>query len=82
MSNPSDDAEAAHERLTKRQVQVLAAFAATGTQPSAAHVLGISVQTIKNHCTAIYDTLGCSGILEALQAVGWLVVPEGWNDGG
>lgn len=72
----SDDTEAAHFRLTVRELQVLAAFASTGTQPSAAHVLGISVQTVKNHCTNAYAKLECHGILEALQAVGWLRVPE------
>ena len=67
------------ELLTKRELEVFATYLATGKTSSAAHLLGVSLQTIKNHCANVYAKLECSGVLEAAQALGWLNVPKDFS---
>jgi DNA-binding NarL/FixJ family response regulator len=63
--------------LTARELQVLAAYALTGSQELAAADLGITVQTLKNHLSAIYRaTQSRSGI----QAVWKVYVTEEYAD--
>lgn len=62
--------------LTPRQREVLRAIAVTGSGVAAARTLGITYQTLRNHLNEAYSRLGVDGIIPALRAVGWLVVPE------
>jgi DNA-binding NarL/FixJ family response regulator len=63
---------------TSRQVQVLAAVVATGSNKGAAYLLGISSHTIRNHLTALRQKLDVETNLQAayvLTARGVLVIP-------
>lgn len=61
---------------TPMQMRVVEVYAKTGSQKLTAHELGISEQTVKNHLSALYARLGVeSGILQALNALGWIRVP-------
>jgi DNA-binding NarL/FixJ family response regulator len=62
--------------LTNREREALAAYATTGSQREAAHLMGVRHQTIKNHLREAYDKLGASGAINAFRAIGWLQVPE------
>ena len=62
--------------MSPRQLECLAAYAKGGTQSEAAHALGISVQTFKNHISAAYDELGATCMAEAFHALGWLRLPS------
>ena len=59
---------------TPRQLQVMAAYVRTGSQKAAAHECNLSIQTVKNHLTALYVRLDASGVLEALTKLGWVAV--------
>lgn len=61
--------------LTKRELEALAMLARGLTLEAAAEVMGISVQTIKNHTSYAYHKLGVGGHVEAFCKLGWLVVP-------
>jgi hypothetical protein len=60
------------------------AYARLGNQKAAAHELGISCQTLKNHLSSLYYRLNVGGAMEALHALGWIipattgVPPCGW----
>jgi DNA-binding CsgD family transcriptional regulator len=38
--------------------------------------LGLSVQTVKNHQTASFAQLDVQGLVMALRALGWVVLPD------
>lgn len=58
--------------LTPRELEVMR-LRATGLPVKAvADVLGISVQTVKNHQTAAYGKTGASGIVDFFYRYGWL----------
>jgi DNA-binding CsgD family transcriptional regulator len=61
--------------LTRREVEALEAYARTGGQKQAAHELGVSVQTLKNHLSGAYAELGATNMIEALRKLGWLALP-------
>ena len=60
---------------TPQQLRVMAAYVRTGSQKAAAHECNLSIQTVKNHCTALYARLGVGNVLEALTKLGWVAVP-------
>jgi DNA-binding CsgD family transcriptional regulator len=67
--------------LTTREWDVMRAMALFDGQQSAAHALGMSYQTLKNHLTSVYRKLSnaehqVTTQTEAFVAVGWLVVPS------
>ena len=57
------------------QHRVIEAYVRTGAQKQVAADLGISVQTVKNHLSAIYDRLDTQGILRTLFVLGWITPP-------
>jgi DNA-binding CsgD family transcriptional regulator len=61
--------------LTVMQTRVVAEYVRTGSQKAVAHTLGISVQTVKNHLSAIYGRLETQGILQTLGVLGWITTP-------
>jgi DNA-binding NarL/FixJ family response regulator len=67
--------------LTTREWSVMRAMAMFDGQMTAAHSLGISTQTTKNHLTSIYRKLSTEDHpvttqTEAFVAVGWLQLPS------
>ena len=74
---PGDDgaADGDRQRLTERQVRVLACVAAGQSNKEAARALGVSIRTIKYHLEGIYVRLGAANRTEAVAsalAQGWL----------
>ena len=66
---PPGDAPPA-SRLTRRELQVIAAVVEGGGNKDIGEALGLSEQTVKNHLSNIFDKLGVSNRLElALYAV-------------
>lgn len=64
-------------RLTPRETQVLRTLARSqGARKIAAHELHISVRTVANHQRAAYAKLGASSLVDALDRLGWVKVPE------
>jgi DNA-binding NarL/FixJ family response regulator len=63
------DARRGDRPLSKRDVEIIEAIAHYGTQKTAAAVLGIAEQTIKNRMTAIYRKLGMEGNGSAVLAI-------------
>ena len=62
--------------LTARERQVIG-FSADGlTAYEVASLLGIQERTIHFHKANIYRKLGVNSMIEAVKALGWLVVPE------
>lgn len=62
--------------LTPRERLILTYRALGKTNPDIATELGVSVQTVKNHLFATYRKTGALCLVDALRAIGWLVVPE------
>jgi DNA-binding NarL/FixJ family response regulator len=57
------------QRPTRRQLEVLRAYVATGSIAAAAHELGISETTARQHLSGLYRR---TGYLNAAQAAYWL----------
>ena len=57
------------------QARVIEAYVRTGSQKMVAADLGISIQTVKNHLSAIYGRLDTQGILRTLGVLGWITTP-------
>ena len=66
---------------TPAQIRTLDAYVRTGSYQAAAHDLGVSLHTVKNQLDKLYRTLDASGVLEALNALGWLCVPRSASEG-
>lgn len=62
--------------LSAREYEALAFYARLGDQKTAAHALGISMQTIKNHLSNCYLKLGVQTNLQAFRQMGWLRAPD------
>jgi hypothetical protein len=60
---------------TPAQLNAFRAYVQTGNQKQAAHVLGISTQTLKNSLSALYEHLDVGGAMEAATALGWVTLP-------
>jgi DNA-binding NarL/FixJ family response regulator len=54
---------------TRRQLEVLRAYIVAGSVAAAAHELGISETTARQHLSGLYRRTGC---LNAAQAAFWL----------
>lgn len=62
--------------LTPREREVLVEVAKGATAKRVAYSLGISVQTVKNHMSKIYEKLDTDNVIGAFTTLGWLKVPE------
>ena len=63
--------------LTPREREILAHIGRTGdTLAVTGSRLGISEQTVKNHCERVHRKLGVTGNLATFIALGWLKVPD------
>jgi DNA-binding NarL/FixJ family response regulator len=60
-------------RPTRRQLEVLRAYVATGSVAAAAFELGIRETTVRQHLSGLYRRTGC---LNAAQAAYWLGTRE------
>jgi DNA-binding NarL/FixJ family response regulator len=60
---------------TPRDLEIFTSVCRSGSQKQAAYELGVSLQTVKNHCTKLYRRLGVASQLEASVALGWTVLP-------
>lgn len=56
---------------TRRQIEVLRAYVAAGTQHDAAEVLGIAARTVEAHLAALRLRLGVHNEVQAVYAL-WL----------
>lgn len=61
------------QRPTRRQLEVLRAYIGAGSIKLAAHRLGISESTARQHLAALYRRTGCHN---AVQAAYWLGLGE------
>lgn len=61
--------------LTRRQFECLRQYAMLGGMSQVAIVLGVSIQTVKNHLSAAYQSLGVHTAIDAFRLLGWLSVP-------
>jgi DNA-binding NarL/FixJ family response regulator len=59
----------AKQRPTRRQLEVLRAYIRAGSVAAAAHELGISETTVRQHLSGLYRRTGC---VNAAQAAYWL----------
>ena len=59
----------AKQRPTRRQIEVLRTYIRAGSVAAAAHDLGISETTVRQHLSGLYRRTGC---LNAAQAAYWL----------
>ena len=63
----------AKQRPTRRQLEVLRAYIRAGSVAAAAHELGISETTVRQHLSGLYRRTGC---VNAAQAAYWLGAGE------
>jgi DNA-binding CsgD family transcriptional regulator len=61
---------------TARELQVFAACLRHRSQKLAGYELGISQQTVKNHCQNLYRKLDVDCASQAAEVLGWLIVPN------
>ncbi|MFO1541318.1 MAG: hypothetical protein ACKOTZ_12885 [Chloroflexota bacterium] len=57
-------------RPTRRQLEVLRAYVGAGSIAAAAHVLGISEATARQHLHALYRRTGCLSVAQAAYLLG------------
>jgi DNA-binding NarL/FixJ family response regulator len=55
---------------TRRQLEVLRAYIAAGSIASAAHELGISETTVRQHLSGLYRRTGCVNAAQAAYLLG------------
>ena len=55
---------------TRRQLEVLRAYIAAGSIAAAAHELGISETTARQHLSGLYRRTGCVNAAQAAYALG------------
>jgi DNA-binding CsgD family transcriptional regulator len=68
--------ESTDRYLTPREQQVLIELAQTGRYKTAAHALGISEQTVKNHMSKVFRRWDASSLVHLFFRLGWLVTPD------
>jgi DNA-binding NarL/FixJ family response regulator len=56
---------AVRRRPTRRQVEVLRAYVATGSVAAASHQLEIAESTARQHLSGLYQRTGCHNIAQA-----------------
>lgn len=64
------------DHLTYRDLQVLSAYARLGSIKDAAYSLDMAHDTAKHHLNSSFAVLGVTTFIDALRALGWLIVPE------
>jgi len=64
------------DHLTPREIDVLVAYAVLGSYAEVANVLGIKVQTVKNHMQAARDKYRVTSTVALFDEIGWLTVPD------
>jgi DNA-binding NarL/FixJ family response regulator len=57
-------------RPTRRQVEVLRAYLAAGSIAAAAHQLGITESTVRQHLSGLYRRTGCTNAALAAYLLG------------
>jgi DNA-binding NarL/FixJ family response regulator len=60
----------AKQRPTRRQLEVLRAYIAAGSIAAAAHELGISETTVRQHLSGLYRRTGCLNAAQAAYRLG------------
>ena len=60
---------------TPAQLVAFRAYVQAGSLKEAAHVLGVSVASVKRHLTEMYARIGVGGAMEAATALGWVTLP-------
>jgi DNA-binding CsgD family transcriptional regulator len=76
---PACDAEACRRMtkpLTPRQAEALWRLGSGRSYTEAAGDMGITYQSFKNTTHDAYTSLGVSTVLQAMQALGWITLPE------
>jgi DNA-binding NarL/FixJ family response regulator len=58
------------ERAARRQIEVFRAYIAKGSIKLAAHELGISGSTARQHLSALYRRVGCENAAQAAYRLG------------
>jgi DNA-binding NarL/FixJ family response regulator len=58
------------QRPTRRQLDVLKAYIAAGSVASAAHELGITESTARQHLSGLYQRTGCQNAAQAAYLLG------------
>jgi DNA-binding CsgD family transcriptional regulator len=61
---------------TPTQLRVIRAYVRLGSQKAVAHELDISLQTVKNHLSALYVRLDVGSSIGALSRLGWIAIPS------
>jgi DNA-binding CsgD family transcriptional regulator len=61
--------------ITPQEWSALETYAIHGTQEAAAEVMGISIQTFKNHIGTAKSRLKARSLIEAYVILGWMKVP-------
>ena len=61
--------------LSPREYEALRLYAWLGRWQDVADALGISLQTVKNHCQTAYAKLDAESVLQAYRKLGWLDAP-------
>jgi DNA-binding NarL/FixJ family response regulator len=64
-------------RPTRRQHEVLRAYVAAGSSAGAAHALGISETTVRQHLSGLYRRIGCANAAQAAYLLGKAEAPRG-----
>jgi DNA-binding CsgD family transcriptional regulator len=67
--------------LSPKQREVMIAYARLGSWSEVARVLGMPLQTIKNHSQEAYQRLGVTGAMGAMRVLGFVVLPGEDNPG-
>ncbi len=62
---------------TRRQVEVLRAYIQAGSAAAAAHALGISETTVRQHLSGLYRRIGCVNAAQAAYLLGNAEAPRG-----
>lgn len=63
-------AAAVRQRPTRRQLEVLRAYIAAGSIAAAAHELGITETTARQHLSGLYRRTGCRNVAQAAYLLG------------
>ena len=61
----------ARQQPTRRQLEVLRAYIAAGSVAAAAHELGISETTARQHLSGLYRRTGCANAAQAAFRLGY-----------
>jgi len=68
------------DTLTPYQIQMLRAYAKHGSLKIAAYHLNLKEQSLRNSLSQIYLKLGVDNFIGAISRLGWLTVPQDYDD--